>query len=186
MSTFEHIFCASRSANSPGWQSWTFLAPKAKFPRQPRSRRLPYRGESLAKRRPSLGIMSQPGVASSPAIVTISNDFIDKMLGGNAHANIAEASVVAGLYFLFLLLSLFNLIRERIGTHGLLVLFCASASLRPPAVYFSPGVHNALSLTAYPAFNTQRSSACANDSLRKIAISPELRSLDLGIWALPP
>lgn len=80
--------------------------------------------------------MSQPALASSPAIVTITNDFVDQMLGGNANANIAEASVVAGLYFIFLLLSLFNLIRDRIGAHGLLMLFCASSSLRPPPNFY--------------------------------------------------
>lgn len=66
------------------------------------------------------------GVAQSPAILTITNDFIDKMLAGSDRTNEAVAGVVAGLYFLFLLLSVFNFVKDRKRLQFLLILFCAS------------------------------------------------------------
>lgn len=72
-----------------------------------------------------------PPLAASPAIEFIENDFIDEMLAGPRRTNIIVASVAAGVYFLFLLLSLFNLVRDSLGVHALLMMFCACASLRP-------------------------------------------------------
>lgn len=75
--------------------------------------------------------MADSGVAQSPAIQTITNDFIDKMLAGSDRTNEAVAGVVAGLYFLFLLLSVFNFVRDRKRLQFLLILFCASKSGLP-------------------------------------------------------
>lgn len=86
--------------------------------------------------------MADSGVANSPAITTIQNDFIDQMLGGSAKTNEAVAGVVAGLYFLFLLLSLFNFIRDKKRLHFLLMLFCASKPLSstPAKAHLEPDV----------------------------------------------
>jgi len=64
-------------------------------------------------------------VATSPAITTITNDWIGEMLSGSVRNNIIIASVAAGVYFLFMLLSVGNLIRDRRPLHFLLILFCA-------------------------------------------------------------
>ncbi len=70
--------------------------------------------------------MADSGVAQSPAILAITNDFIDKMLAGSDRTNEAVAGVVAGIYFLFMLLSIFNFVKDRKSLQFLLILFCAS------------------------------------------------------------
>ena len=80
-----------------------------------------------------IGDMSGSALAQSPAIVAITNDFVDQMLAGSDRTNEAVAGVVAGLYFLFLLLSVFNFIRDKKRLQFLLILFCASKADSSPS-----------------------------------------------------
>lgn len=70
--------------------------------------------------------MADSGLAQSIAIKSITNDFVDKMLAGSNRTNEAVAGVVAGLYFIFLVMSIINFSREKQRLHFLIIAFCCS------------------------------------------------------------
>ena len=66
--------------------------------------------------------MSSPGA-------TLQSDFTDGISAGNQTDDIAAAAGVAAGYGILMCVAIFNFIRERHGSHILLVLFGASKSL---------------------------------------------------------